>query len=72
MGAPSGERNGHCRIPDAVVVTMRDLYEHGNLTVPEIARRTGASVAAVRHIIYYRRRLFPACVPPEEASDDDA
>lgn len=60
MGAPPGERNGHCTIPDGVVLYVRNLYEHENLPAPEIARRAGiACLRTVKALIYYERRPFP-------------
>jgi len=60
VGAPPGERNGHCTIPDGVVLYVRDLREHQNLTPTEIARRAGIdSLSTVRKLIKYERRPFP-------------
>lgn len=53
-------RSGTYRIPDGVVLYARDLYQRHNLTVPEIARRTGIKcLRTVKHLIYFERRPFP-------------
>ncbi len=58
MPAPVGTRNGNYAIPDAVVVTIRDLRESRGWTVPQIARETHTRPETVRSIIYYRRRIY--------------
>ena len=56
LNQPLGDAHPRTRLPDAVVVRIRDLFEHHDLTAPEIARREGVSVHTVRSIVQYRRR----------------
>lgn len=51
-----GEHHQNAIVPDAVVVHIRDLYEHSGLTRAEIARETGVSLSAVISYVTYRRR----------------
>lgn len=51
-----GEGHHNCTIPDATVNLIRDLHEAHELTMPEIARKTGCALEAVRKIAYYRTR----------------
>lgn len=56
LNQPLGEAHPCCKIPDAVVVRWRDLHERHGLSVPEIARREGASEHTVKLVCAYRRR----------------
>jgi transcription initiation factor IIE alpha subunit len=51
-----GEKHHNSTIPDAVVVQMRDLYEHEDVTPTEIARRLGCKLDTVKAVVYYKRR----------------
>lgn len=53
-----GEGHHNCTIPDAVVVRIRDLKEYENVSSPEIARRLGLRLEAVRKIVRYQRRAY--------------
>lgn len=55
-GIPLGEHHHRAKLPDAVVVQIRDLREHENMTIAEIARRLSLPVGTVHAIAYYRRR----------------
>jgi hypothetical protein len=55
-GYPIGEGHHRSTIADIVIVRWRDLREYHNLTIPEIARREGASEATVRKVVNYQRR----------------
>ena len=66
MPAHIGPANPNYTVPDAVVVTIRDLRERRGLSLPEIARETGCAFEFVRSIVYYRRRIY---VPqPQQAA----
>ena len=56
LNQPLGEAHPRCRIPDAMVVRIRDLYERHKLTKREVARATGVSFWTVKDYVEYRRR----------------
>ena len=55
---PLGESRKNCTIPDAVVVRIRDLREHENMRVREIARIVNIPKDTVQSICLYRRRIY--------------
>ena len=55
-GIPLGEAHPCAKIPDAIVVRIRDLREYEHATIPEIARRLELNRHTVHAIVYYRRR----------------
>jgi hypothetical protein len=60
-GYRCGDSHHNAKVPDAVVVQARDLYEYGDengirLMPAEIARKLGLSYCTVRDWVYYKRR----------------
>lgn len=67
-GYRCGDSHQNAKVPDAVVVRARDLYEFEHLTPTEIARKLGVEqglavpVRTVQDWVYYvRRNVTPRC-----------
>lgn len=56
-GRRIGDSHHRTRIPDAVVLTIRELYEHEHVPIREIARRLRVGYWSARNIAYYYRRI---------------
>lgn len=56
LNQPLGEARKNTKVPDEVVVRIRDLHERHGLAQPEIARRLGVNFYTVRSICQYVRR----------------
>lgn len=63
-----GEQHPRCVIPDALVVRMRDLYEHPTqpMSAYKIARLLKLPVSTVKKIVYYQRRTIVPLAPERE------
>lgn len=60
-GYRCADSHHNAKVPDAVVVQARDLYEYGDengirLMPAEIARKLGASHSTVKKWVYYTSR----------------
>lgn len=62
QGYRCGDSHHNAKVPDAVVVRARDLYEYEHLMPAEIARKIGVeqglslSRKTVQHWVYYTSR----------------
>lgn len=56
-GRRIGDSHHRTRIPDAVVLAIRELHEHECVPVREIARRMRLSLTYTRKLVYYERRI---------------
>lgn len=61
-----GDSHHRCTVPDAVVVRMRDMFEHPEKPIgpTRIARLLGYPVSTVKKIVYYQRRVQRPPVSP--------
>ena len=57
-GFPVGESRKNCTIPDAVVVRIRDMREHQQLSLLAISQAVRVPVNTVKSICLYRRRMY--------------
>lgn len=56
-GRRIGDSHHRTRIPDAVVLAIRELHEHECVPVREIAERMRLAYWTTRKIVYYQRRI---------------
>lgn len=56
-GRRIGDSHHRTRIPDAVVLAIRELHEHECVPVREIAERMRISYTYARKLVYYERRI---------------
>jgi hypothetical protein len=56
-GRRIGDSHHRTRIPDAVVLAIRELHEHEFVPVREIAERMRISYTYARKLVYYERRI---------------
>jgi|CXWL01.1.fsa_nt_gi hypothetical protein len=56
QGYRCGDSHHNAKLPDAVVVQARDLYEFDHMMPAEIARKLGVPYCTVRGWVYYRKR----------------
>lgn len=50
----TGEDNPHCKISNEDVIKICTYLEEGKLSIPEIAKCTGASEPTIKNIVYHR------------------
>lgn len=71
-GRRIGDSHHRTRIPDAVVLAIRELHEHECVPVREIAERVGLSLTYTRKLVYYERRISQAITWRKEDSPTTA